>query len=212
MVKFLLKSLYYRFRSVFLNVNFKKIRIGRSVIVSNNTLLKHNVTILDYCRVFKSSINSYSYVSPFTILIDCDIGKYTSIGPGCKIGLGIHSIDKVSTSPYLYNDELFKKTNDSDFKRVIIGNDVWIGANALILGGVTIGSGAVIGAGAVVTKDIAPYAVVVGCPAKIIKFRFSEAERERIICNPWWEKPHSIIMKNKDNFNSIETFMKQNEI
>lgn len=132
---FLLKSIFFRLYALYLSVNTKKIRLGRSVVISTDSKLDSNVAILDYCRIFSTMISSYSYVSPFSIIINTKIGKYTSIGPGCKIGLGVHPIDYVSTSPYFYNDDLFSKRNNSDFKPVNIGNDVWIGANALIMGG-----------------------------------------------------------------------------
>jgi acetyltransferase-like isoleucine patch superfamily enzyme len=201
------KSIIYRLYAVYLAVNVRKVKIGRSVVVSFDSLLHSNVTLLDYVRVFQSKINSYSYVSPFSIVIKAEIGKYTSIGPGCKIGLGVHPLDFVSTSPYLYNDNLFKKKNDSDFEEVVIGSDVWIGANVLIMGGVKVGHGAVIGAGSVVTKDVPPYSVVVGVPAKIIKYRFTPDIIDLLIETEWWNKPHHLIMQQKHNASNVNAFI-----
>lgn len=203
----MIKSIFYRFYALFLSANFKKIRIGRSAIVSIDTILESNVAILDYTRVFQSKIDSYSYVSPFSIIIKAEIGRYTSIGPGCKIGLGLHPIDGASTSPYLYNDNLFKKKNEDDFESVSIGSDVWIGANVLIFGGIKIGHGAVIGAGAVVTKDVPPYAVVLGVPAKILKYRFESEVIEQLLASEWWKQPHDIVIKNRSSFNNIPSFI-----
>lgn len=81
-------------------------------------------------------------------------------------------------------------------KKVIIGNDVWIGSHALILGGVKIGDGAVIGAGAVVTKDVPPYAVVGGVPARIIKYRFSQEIIDKLLEIKWWNLPENILKEN----------------
>lgn len=204
---FILKSIYYRVRSLFLSFNLSNIKIGRSVIVSSDSILENDTTLLDYCRVFRSQINSYSYISPFSIIINAQIGKYCSIGPGCRIGLGIHPIDQVSTSPYFYNDDLFKIRRESDFENVMIGNDVWIGANVLIMGGVKVGDGAVIGAGAVVTKDVPAYSIVVGVPAKVIRYRFSDDICSRLSNSGWWNKEHNKLIKDKSKFVDIENFL-----
>jgi len=96
-----------------------------------------------------------------------------SVAYGVRIGLPEHPVNMVSTSPKIYRNIKSKDIKDVYFPP-IIGNDVWIGANAIILQGVTIGDGAVIAAGAVVTKDVPPYAIVGGVPAKVIKYRFSD--------------------------------------
>ena len=98
-------------------------------------------------------------------------------------------MDGFSTSPYLYPN------GAEEHKPVFIGNDVFIGANVTILDGVTIGDGAVIGAGAVVTKDIPPYAIAVGVPAKTIKYRFDENTQQLLLAEKWWEKSDEEIQK-----------------
>ncbi|PMO38735.1 hypothetical protein BCT09_09235 [Vibrio splendidus] len=168
--------------------------------------------MLDYCRIFNSKVSSYSYVAPYSIMIDCSVGKYTSIGPGCRIGLGIHPVNELSTSPYLYNDNIFKKKNNSDFQNVIIGNDVWIGANVLIMGGVTIGHGAVIGAGAVVTKNLPPYSISIGVPAKTVKYRFDDSTINDLLRKPWWDLEHDIIIRHKQDFRCVEKYLKYGEV
>lgn len=186
-LKKIIKSVVNCTRNVFLIVFGNKIKIGSGVYLDLNTNLKGNNLINDYSRLISVNLDKYSYVSPFCILIDCNIGRFCSIGPGVKAGLGVHPIDGVSTSPYIYNEQLFKTRREEDFSSVEIGHDVWIGANALIMGGVKIGIGAVIGAGAVVTRDVPNYAVVVGCPARIIKKRFSDEKIDRLINSKWWE-------------------------
>lgn len=212
MVKRFLVPLFYRLNSIFLNINSKKLSIGRSCVISRDSSFDSNVNILDYCRIFNSRVSSYSYVAPYSIMIDCSVGKYTSIGPGCRIGLGIHPVNELSTSPYLYNDNLFQKKNNSDFQNVIIGNDVWIGANVLIMGGVTIGHGAVIGAGAVVTKSLPPYSISIGVPAKTVKYRFDDKTINDLLRTPWWDLEHDIIMRHKQDFRSVEKYLKYGEI
>jgi acetyltransferase-like isoleucine patch superfamily enzyme len=108
--------------------------------------------------------------------------------------MGTHTLDKLSTSPIFTecrNSTGYQWTDvqtDNPFHRVKVGNDVWIGTGVMVMGGVTIGDGAVIGAGAIVTKDVPPYAVVAGVPAKIIRYRFPEDTIELLNKIKWWEK------------------------
>ncbi|MBQ9360106.1 MAG: CatB-related O-acetyltransferase [Lachnospiraceae bacterium] len=92
--------------------------------------------------------------------------------------------------------------------RTQIGSDVWLGNGVRIMGGVRIGDGAVVGAGALVTKDIPPYSINVGVPAKTIKYRFTEDQIEKLLADKWWEKDEGWIRKNIDRFADIEDFLK----
>lgn len=127
------------------------------------------------------------------------IGRYCSIARNCEIGVASHPINYMSTHSFQYHTAQFPKYpgyKDS-VRRVkhrahpdtVIGNDVWIGAKAVILSGITIGDGAVIAAGSVVTKDVPPYAVVGGIPAKLIKYRFGHSEITELLRLRWWELP-----------------------
>ena len=126
------------------------------------------------------------------------VGSYTSIGPGVQIMLGAdHRVDWVTTYPFNINWPEFSdigghpKSNGS----VFIGSDVWIGLETVIMSGVTIGDGAVIGARSVVTKDIPPYAIAVGSPAKVIKYRFDPSIVERLEKIKWWTWSETTIRK-----------------
>ena len=119
----------------------------------------------------------YSYISgPGCIVFDCEIGNFCSIARQVNIGLPDHQVSFVSTSPF------FKPIDYNGRQKHAprIGNDVWIGANAIICRGVTIGDGAVIGAGAVVTKDVPPYSISAGVPARHIRYRFSPEEIRKL--------------------------------
>ncbi len=120
------------------------------------------------------------------------IGNFCSIGSGAVFmmaGNQGHRSDWISTFPFFYQDDVNFSEAQDGFARAgdtVIGNDVWIGSEAMIMAGVTIGDGAIIASRAVVTKDVAPYEVVGSNPAKHIKFRFSELEREKLNQIQWW--------------------------
>lgn len=153
-------------------------------------------------KVYRSSVGDYSYIGNKTAVVYASIGKFCSIANECHIGMGTHTLRNVSTSPIFTeknNGTGHTWTNVSTknpFKHVEIGNDVWIGFRAVILGGVKIGDGAVVGAGAVVTKDVPPYAIVGGVPAKIIKYRFCEKEIKKLLELSWWNLPENILRNN----------------
>jgi chloramphenicol O-acetyltransferase type B len=141
----------------------------------------------------------------------CNVGAFTSIANNVVIGGGMHPIEWVSTSPVFYSgrDSVKKKFSEYDRTQPVltnIGNDVWIGQNVMIKQGVYVNDGAVIGMGAIVTKDVPPYAVVAGNPAKVIKMRFEKDITEALIQSKWWllsddelEK-HSKLIKEPKKF------------
>lgn len=138
-------------------------------------------------------IGDYTYIASNSIISLTDIGKFCSIGPNFVCGRGIHPTNGISTSPMFYstmkqNGTTLCKTNKfEERKSIVIGNDVYIGANVMILDGITIGDGAVIGAGAVVSKNIPPYAIAVGVPIKIIKYRFNHDQISKLLHIKWWD-------------------------
>jgi acetyltransferase-like isoleucine patch superfamily enzyme len=129
-----------------------------------------------------------------------EIGSFCSISANVQIYLGgEHRLDWVTTSPLcvMFED---KRITDYDFSKgdVIIGNDVWLGGNVIILSGVTVGDGAVVANGAVVSRDVAPYSIVAGNPARLIKYRFSAEMIKELLQIKWWDWPEEIIKKNID--------------
>lgn len=139
-----------------------------------------NVAIME-----DSKVGSYNYFGPRTMLNNAVIGNYCSIAPDVKIGQGEHSLYFITTYQKLSKKIINHSLNKSP---AIVGNDVWIGANVVIKQGVKISDGAVIGANAVVTKDIPPYAVAVGVPAKVIKYRFNKKKIDEILSSRWYEE------------------------
>lgn len=174
--------------------------------MDNKSIISKKARVYSFVQVCGSMIGDYSYVGRHSRIVYADIGKFCSIAGEVLLGMGTHTLNNLSTSPIfteIKNGTGYKwadLTEIKPFRRVKVGNDVWIGTRAMIMGGVTIGDGAVIGAGAIVTKDVPPYAVVAGVPAKIIRNRFLEEEISMIKAQPWWDMPEDFLRNNLSFF------------
>ncbi len=181
----------------------------KSVLISENAVLDETTEIADDVFVGAyTCIGRHTYIQRGSEVLSARIGNFCSIGMNCHIGMFEHPIGNISTSSRLY----LRMLHDNEFYNDIpapskIGNDVWVGSNSTILGGVTVGDGAVVAAGAVVTKDVPPYAVVGGVPAKVIKYRFTEEKIDTLLAMKWWNWSDNEIVKYKDLFE-----VKQDEI
>lgn len=186
--------------------------IGRSSRFGGYNVLGENTC-------FVGEIGYGSYIGSDSYVVG-RIGKYCSLASDVKVILGKHPASVfVSTAPcffsthkqngmtYVNEAKFTENTYAKDKFPVYIGNDVWIGSGARILEGVTIGDGAIIAAGAVVSKDVAPYSIVGGVPAKEIKKRFTEEEIKFLLDFKWWDKPEEWIKNNTDKFLNIAEFM-----
>lgn len=178
MIKYFIPQSFKQYISVVKNrlkyrqVNIDTPYIGENVIIEEGCSINRDVIIMNNC-----SVDKYSYINFGSKIGYAQIGKFCSIGNNCEIGMHSHPINYISTSPRVYGKKniLNITSKYNEFKDpTIIGNDVWIGSSAIIMQGVNIGNGAIIGAGAVVTKDVLPYEIVGGVPAKHIRFRFSK--------------------------------------
>ena len=136
-----------------------------------------------------TTIGSYNYIGNGTMTANAKIGNYCSIAPYVKLGQMEHALSCVSTNTKISNPKYGISDFDGDAEPTIIENDVWLAANVVVKQGVIVHTGAAVGAGAVVTKDIPPYAIAVGVPARVIRYRFSEATINKLLESKWWELP-----------------------
>lgn len=180
-----------------------------------NAELGNNTKVYPPFFLHDVRLGEYSYVAKNCTIRHCEIGKFCSIGPNFCCGLGIHPTDGISTAPMFYSiakqngTTLCEKGKTAEAKQTIIGNDVFIGANVTVLDGVTIADGAVIGAGAVVVDDIPPYAVAVGVPAKVVKYRFDESTIKALLEKQWWNGTEEDLKKVERDFWDVEAFLKE---
>lgn len=190
---------------------FKKFLRGKCII---NSHIDKTAKINSGASIVDSSIGRYTYTCYDDEIINAEIGNFCSISDEVVIGGAEHPMEWVSTSPVFQNVKHSgpeRKFSEFDFvgsKRTVIGNDVWIGRKAIIKAGVTIGDGAVIGSGAVVTKDVPPYAVVAGVPAKIIRYRFDEETIRSLMETKWWELNDEKLEKVARYINDPNMFLK----
>ncbi len=167
--------------------------ISRLAFVNNSSNVSKRAKVNRFVKLNNVQIDAYSYVGPSSELTNCKIGKFCSISSRVIVGLGTHPINFISTSPIFfspYNGTGVKwceqKVFDDMSKETIIGNDVWIGMNAIIMGDLKIGDGSIIATNSVVTKDVPPYAIVGGVPAKVIKYRFDNEIINKLQNIKWW--------------------------
>jgi acetyltransferase-like isoleucine patch superfamily enzyme len=157
----------------------------RSLEVSVKSINGNEIEILKGVSIdSESEVGSYTYIGCNTHITKSMIGRYCSIANNVSIGQGEHLLDNISTSSKFYRNpwEILTKDNCE------ISSDVWIGVDAVILRGVKIGIGAVVAANAVVTKDVPPFAIVGGVPARLIRYRFSEEQQLLILNSHWWKE------------------------
>lgn len=201
------KILEYKNKDKFLKIGY----------MSNATNCKFGMrnTIYNDVSLDNVNIGDFTYIAGNTKISRTNIGKFCSIGPDCKIGLGKHpSKDFVSTHPIFFSTlkqaqiTFADKDYFEEFENIEIGNDVWIGAKVTVVDGVKIGHGVIIATGSVVTKDIPPYAIVGGVPAKIIKYRFENDEIEKLLELKWWEMDIEYIKDNFKKFHNIRDLLK----
>lgn len=164
-------------------------------------------------RVREAAVGEYTYIERGSRISQARIGKFCSIGPNFLCGGGVHPTDGLATAPMFYSTRkqngvslcTFDKVQE--LKPVVIGNDVFIGVNVTVLDGITIGDGAVVGAGCVVSRDVPPYAIVVGNPMSILRYRFPEETVKKLLEIAWWDWPEADLKKIEECFFDVGGFV-----
>lgn len=189
--------------SIYRFAELRNCRLGKDCVVGDFSRLRdcefeHHVRIDRHNFALHTSIGAYSYTGARTHSFHCSIGRFCSISWGVSIGPGEHDHSRLTSHDFLYNESCGLKppgapTYDRFVKPCRIGHDVWIGANATILRGAEIGHGAVIGANSTVTQSIPPYAIAVGSPARVKRYRFSQKVIDALVALAWWDLPPALI-------------------
>lgn len=220
MIKQSIRFIFTFFYSLYLKSS--KVRISSSILLNLRTKFEGNNVIHPNCNILNSTIGFGSYLGANCDLPNIEIGRFCSIAANVKVLPYTHPVKSfVSSHPSFYStlkqadftyvkfqkfeETLFFNKSKNVFAR--IGNDVWIGENVIIKGGLEIGDGAIIAAGSIVTKNVEPYSVVAGVPAKVIRYRFTKEQILSLLKIKWWEKDSFWLENHSELFSDIENFI-----
>lgn len=191
------------------DVDMTEVKFGRFVEVGKGSRIAH------------SSFDDYSYCDRFADIANATIGKFSNIASYVRIGATDHPMETASLHHFIYRSGDYWDDVDHDpaffehrkSRRALIGHDTWIGHNAMIKPEVTVGDGAIVAAGAIVTKDVAPYTIVVGSPARVMRLRQPPEIAERMIALAWWDWAHEDLCAALEDFRSLkaEAFLEKHE-
>lgn len=181
--------------------------LGSNIVLGQDSYL-FNCKLGNYVQINRRNIienvilGDFSYTGANTVLKQAIIGKFCSISWNVSATGNLHDYERISSHPFsqLKSFGVVKSDSFIENDKINIGNDVWIAANAVILPGVMIGDGAVIGGGSVVTQNVPPYAIAVGNPARIIKFRFEDEIVNMLLESKWWDFSKDILINNHSLF------------
>lgn len=217
----IIKKLFSYCWRLFTIVKLKQrdIHIALLATFDADTRFESAITVHQYTVVNGATIGKYTYIGPHCFLQNASIGRFVSIASNVHIVRWTHpSSEFISTSPAFFSTkkqcvrtfvtkDLYNEELCIDGHSIKIGNDVWIGQNVLLKGGIRIGDGAIIAMGAVVTKDVPPFAIVGGVPARVIRYRFSQSDIEQITQTQWWNKEDQWLKCHAHLFSNPQKFL-----
>jgi acetyltransferase-like isoleucine patch superfamily enzyme len=197
-------------------IKFPNSKIYKNVQIDTLSSVGMNSVLFSSISLINTVIGNYTYVQKYTSICNTEIGNYCSIASNVNIGLASHPINLISTSPVFYDNsqplpDFFVKNNTFSevLPRTYIGSDVWIGQSVMIKAGLSLGTGSIIGAGSIVTKDVQPYSIVVGVPAKTIKMRFSDDLIVELLNSKWWEEDPKVLKSLSCSFANPKEFLEK---
>ncbi len=163
-------------------------------------------------RISATHIGDYSYCDRYADIANATIGKFSNIASFVRIGATDHPLNRTALHHFIYRsaDLWDDAADDAAFfaqraaRRAVIGHDTWLGHACMVKPGVTVGHGAIVAAGSIVTRDVAPYTIVVGNPAKLLRLRQPLAIAERLIALAWWDWDHARIRAALDDFRTLK--------
>jgi phosphonate metabolism protein (transferase hexapeptide repeat family) len=170
-----------------------------------------------HTTLVESTFGDYSYTAGDVSIIYSQVGKFCSLASHVRLNPGNHPMWRVTQhhATYRRRDYGFAATDDGEFfdwrrrHRVTVGHDVWLGHGAIVMPGVSVGTGAVVGAGAVVTRDVPPYTVAAGVPARPLRERFPPRVAERLLAIAWWDWPRDVLEARFDDLNDLDGFLEK---
>jgi phosphonate metabolism protein (transferase hexapeptide repeat family) len=186
-----------------------------------NSQLGHFVEIGEGANVLESVLGDYSYTARYADIAYSELGKFVNVAAFTRLNPGEHPYHRASLHHFMYRSSYYwpdeaDETAIFDWRRsrpVRVGHDTWIGHGAVIMKGVTIGNGAIVAAKAVVTKDVPPYGVVAGTPARLIKWRHPRGTADRLQALAWWDWTHAQLKQALPDFRALsaEAFLEKYE-
>jgi virginiamycin A acetyltransferase len=199
-------------RSTYAKRCFPGVQFGPLAYATSDCELEAPCRIDERSKLLATSMGRHSYCCSRCFFAFATIGRFCSIGDDVVIGTWLHPTHLVSTFPGFYSRNKFTMNCRRDEKiieiqNVTVGNDVWIGHRAILFGGITVGDGAIIGAGAVVTRNVEPYSIVAGVPARAIRKRFPQATVDRLLDLHWWDSDDETLRRYSHLLGNPEAFI-----